>query len=127
MTNTYTPPRRRKSRNLWPLAAVAVALIGGVAIGNAAAAEKPPVEVVKEVPGPTVTKEVEVPGPTVTTNVTPEVCKEALDHADRGFGIARDIMGAILDQDVARMDVLNGQLEALAPVYNGAKAECRAQ
>jgi hypothetical protein len=58
-------------------------------------------EVVRDVPGPTVTvtRDVprDVPGPTVTREVTPPSCIEALDLAAIGFGLAASAISILND------------------------------
>lgn len=88
------------------------------------------VEVVKEVkvPGPIkeveVVKEVEVE---VTNEVTPQVCVDALNYADEGFGLASEAMEQISNLDVAGLDVTNAAMEELIPQYLLAKEACKTQ
>lgn len=114
---------RRKSKVKPVLIGAGLFVLGLIAGGSTSASVSEPqtVEVEKrvEVPGPERT--VEVPTP-----VTPDECLEALDHADAGFNAARDILQALLDQDVAAMESGNVRLETLAPKYNAAKDVCRA-
>jgi len=88
-----------------------------------------------------------VPGPTKTvTNTvekevekTPDVCLEALDLADKGFGYATEALNIAseaftsvstldfdaLDAQTEGMERVNGQITDLAPKYNAAKTACR--
>lgn len=117
------PARKpKKSRKWLAPVLVAVALFAGIGIGNASAE-----------PGTvtnTVTKEVKVPGPVETkevevvkeVEVTPQVCKDALDLADESFSIFSEIMGALGELDLAEVERLNGTLDP--DRYNQLKLEC---
>jgi hypothetical protein len=111
---------------------------------TAAASPTPTVTVTatatKSVPGPvrTVTVTRAVPGPTRT--VVPQSCLDALDAGEQGFTYAGEALSAAGagftaagNLDLAgvsaandRMTATTRKLTALAPGWNGPKAECRA-
>lgn len=118
---------RRRTPNVNRVFKGAALVVAGLLLGAGCASANPrTVEVTRDVPGPTVTKEVEVPGPTVTVEAVPDSCLTALQHADTGFSTLSDVMQAILDGDIAAADVGNAKLGSVAPLYNAAKTDCRA-
>lgn len=129
------PPAPKKRGWLWPVIAGS-ALILGIVIGGASGNADAPAEEVAAQPVPTVTKTV---SETDVQEVTPEVCLDALDYADEGFGIAsqamyaaQDVVEALLSEDLSGMEQANSDLQEaaetlnpLADKYNAAKADCR--
>lgn len=103
-------------------------------------------ERVVEVPGSEKVVEVSIPGPErvvehrVEVPIVPQVCLEALDLADQGFGHSAAAMSHAQDGFIAiseydskgleeatrGMESSADKLNALAPRYNAAKAACRA-
>lgn len=68
------------------------------------------------------------PAAPVTTTIAsvPQVCLDALDNADVGFGYAAEAMRAAGAFDVAKLNSISEQLTGLAPTWNANKAACRA-
>jgi len=120
------------------VATAALGLLIGMGIGAAAGpAQQKPI--------PTVTQTVTAPpspAPTVTqtVEVTPSACLRYIDLSEQGFGYAGESMSYMSDgikaagaQDVAGMNAasdkikaVTGKMNALSPLSNAAKAECKA-
>jgi len=138
------PPEARRSKgrpkgDTWKKVGIAglafAILLVGMGLGGANTPD--PVETVKEVPGPTVTKtqtvEKKVP-------VTPAACLEYITLSEEAFGYSAEAMGYMSEAmkaaaviDVAgvqaasdKLGTVNPKLSALSPKVNSTKAECRA-